>query len=255
VPSARPLGIQPEPASTSRHEEIKPWQIILQKVLDLAPPPLGYALIVGMTLLIGVTGFIDSAFRDFDLRLTLSSMWFLLALGAACIAWLAATILARKRLRWTRLTGFAILFSVVGVASGWYAWRTAQYEYNELGFYEQTSWQSSHTEDKAKAAHFEWRIEAVKPTVATLSFEMPADPNCKYTDFQPPPPPVRSSANRNEMKLGWNACVYESEGSPDVIIENLGRGGSVVFTLYPANASVAPASCKLPVVRTTKEHC
>jgi hypothetical protein len=97
------VGIQPDPVSTSKLEKIDPWRIILQIVLEFTPQPLGYALILGVTPLAGLTVIIDGAFKDFDLRLTLSSMCFLVALTAACVAWLAATILARERLSWARL--------------------------------------------------------------------------------------------------------------------------------------------------------
>jgi hypothetical protein len=249
------IGGLPELSSPAKPEEIKPWQIILHQILELVPPPLGIALIVGLTLLGGVAGLIDQAYKDFDLRLALGSLWFLLALGTACILWLVVTILARKRLGWARLTGFSLLFLVVAADSGRGAWHMAQYEYNDLGFYQQTHWHRPDAANTAKVTHFEWRIEAVNATLATLRFKMAADPSCQYTEFQPPPPPARNSSKAGEIKAEWNACLYGSADSPEVIVENFSRGGSILFTLYPTDASINPVSCKLPLVRMTKEHC
>jgi hypothetical protein len=218
---SKQVGNQAGRISTPSQDKIEPRQIILRKVLDLIPPPLGLALVVGVTLLMGVAGLIDSSFKDFDLRLALSSMWFLFALVVACASWLAATFLARKRLGWKRVSGFAIFFLLVGAISGSYALRMAHYTYNELGFYAQRSWHGSRADDKPHATQFEWRIEAVKPAVGTLSVEMPVNPDCKFTDFQPPPPPVRDPSISDVTKVGWNACTFVAADFTEVIVENL----------------------------------
>jgi hypothetical protein len=228
-----------------------PSQILLRAILDLVPQPLGYALIVGVFLLAGAAGVIGRAYTDFDLRLILGSLWFLLALGAACAVWLVATVCARKRLGWPRLIGFAVLF-LLGVAfSASGAWQMSQYQYNDLGFYQQRHWHRLRAQGDARPAAFEWRIQGVKPMISSLRFQVRADPDCQYTSFQPVENPAKGAGST----VGWNVCEYNGAGANYWIVQNFGRGGSVVFTLVPANAPLLPANCELPTVIITTEHC
>jgi type IV secretory pathway VirB2 component (pilin) len=237
-------------------QEFKPWQVLVQWILNQVPPPLGPSLVVVAVVLGGAAVLIGRAYTDFDLRLILEFWWFLLAICGACILWLFAAIAARKRLGWGRVSGFCALFLAGAATSGWGAWHRAQYEYNDaLGFFEQKQWHRARLQGAAQQGNFEWRIDGALRSIPTLSFQMPRDPKCRFIDFQPPPPQVVNSAHEDRAKVGWNACLYDSGDSQELIVENFGRGGSIVFTLEPESATLDPENCALPTVRSTKEHC
>jgi hypothetical protein len=235
----------------AKQKEIEPWQILLQWILVLVPAPLGPYLIVGVVVLAGTTGLIGRAYPDFDLRLIMGSLWFLLALGIACAIWLVATIRARKKLGWPLLIGFTVSFLLGAALSGWSAWQKFQYKYNDLGFYEERHWHRAQAHGNAQPGNFEWRILGVKTAISTLSIQMPTDQKCQYSNFRP----VEDPSNWGGGTVGWNACAYQGAGTNHWIVQNLGRGGSVIFTLDPANASILQGTCELPIVKTTAEHC
>lgn len=241
-------------AKTNAHAAaIEPRQTLLKYLVRQIPDPLFTCVVVGVPLLGGVAGLIERAFVDFDLRLAITSGWFLLAVSTAFYVWLSATLIARPRLAKYKLWALIVLFSLGGTAAGYAAFRSFRYRYNDLGFYELRSWHRSARQTQAQTVAWEWHLIAVKSSVTALTFQMAASQRCQSTSFYPN---IKKSS-AHESGVGINACDVSPDGrNSDIwILESFGRPAEVIFRLETSSLSSKEAICPLPTVTTTSQRC
>jgi hypothetical protein len=231
-----------------KNQPIDPRQTLWRSLKHIFPDPLFTCLIIGVPLLGSSMIFIGRAYVDFDLRLIFESGWFLTFLSITFVVWLIAAVFTLKKVNSLKFYTLAVAFLLGAIVSAYSAYRSFQYRYNDLGFYESRIWQPSTRQGNSRFTSWEWRLVAVKNNIDSLYFQLAPSPSCKFSSFSP----------TSEGPIGISACdVSSSRSVSDAwVVEHFGRPGEIVFRLTTEKSDDSSESpCPLPSIVKTIDHC